>query len=87
MQTEFDKYLEFPCQFPFKVLGQAHDELVDKVVAVVQEHAPGDYSPSVRPSTKGSYHSVTVQVTVTSKNHIETLYKALGDIELVKYVL
>ncbi|MED5525196.1 DUF493 family protein YbeD [Gallaecimonas pentaromativorans] len=87
MQTEFDKYLEFPCQFPFKVLGQAHDELVDKVVAVVQEHAPGDYSPSVRPSTKGSYHSVTVQVTVTSKDHIETLYKALGDIELVKYVL
>lgn len=87
MQTEFDKYLEFPCQFPFKVLGQAHDELVDTVVAVVQQHAPGDYSPTVRPSTKGTYFSVTVQVTVTSKEHVETLYQALGDIETVKYVL
>ncbi|WKE66622.1 DUF493 family protein YbeD [Gallaecimonas kandeliae] len=87
MQTEFDKYLEFPCLFPFKVLGAAREDLVDDVLAVVQQHAPGDYSPTVRPSSKGSYHSVTVQVTVTSKDHVETLYKALGAIETVKYVL
>lgn len=86
--TKFDEYLEFPCQFSFKVLGLAQDELVDQVMAVVRQHTDaGDYSPSVKPSSKGNYHSVSVTVTVTSKQHIELLYTELGKIELVRYVL
>lgn len=86
--TKFDEYLEFPCQFSFKVLGLAHEALVDQVMAVVRQHTDaGDYSPTVRPSTKGNYHSVSVSVTVTSKQHIELLYTELGKIELVRYVL
>lgn len=86
--TKFDEYLEFPCQFSFKVLGLAQDELVDQVMAVVRQHTDaGDYSPSVKPSSKGNYHSVSVTVTVTSKQHIELLYTELGRIELVRYVL
>ena len=86
--TKFDEYLEFPCQFSFKVLGLAHDDLVDQVMMVVRQHTDaGDYSPVVRPSSKGNYHSVSVSVTVTSKQHIELLYTELGKIELVRYVL
>ena len=86
--TKFDEYLEFPCQFSFKVLGLAHDDLVDQVMTVVRQHTDaGDYSPVVRPSSKGNYHSVSVSVTVTSKHHIELLYTELGKIELVRYVL
>ena len=66
LNTKFDELLEFPCQFPFKVLGVAHPELADQVVAVLQQHAPGDYSPTTRPSAKGNYVSVTVTVTATS---------------------
>ncbi|WP_417617394.1 DUF493 family protein YbeD [Oceanisphaera sp.] len=87
LNTKFDEYLEFPCRFPFKILGLADERLPDMVVEVLQEHAPGDYSPQVRPSSKGTYHAVTVQVTVNSKEHIETLYQKLGELELVKYVL
>ncbi|MCM2679078.1 DUF493 family protein YbeD [Echinimonas agarilytica] len=87
MDTKFDELLDFPCSFPFKVLGVAHDDLTSKIVDVIQIHAPGDYSPTVKPSSKGTYHSVTVSVTVTSKEHVETLYKALGHIDLVRYVL
>ncbi len=86
--TKFDEYLEFPCQFSFKVLGLAHDDLVDQVMTVVRQHTEaGDYSPAVKPSSKGNYHSVSVSVTVTSKQHIELLYTELGKIELVRYVL
>lgn len=86
--TKFDEYLEFPCSFNFKILGVAHDNLVDHVMAVVRQHTnAGDYSPIVKPSSKGNYHSVTVSVTVTSKHHIELLYTELGRIELVRYVL
>lgn len=87
MDTKFDEYLEFPTRFSFKVLGLADESLPSKVVEAVQQHAPGDYAPTIKPSSKGKYHSVSINVTVTSKEHIETLYKALGDIDIVKYVL
>ena len=87
MNTKFDEFLDFPCHFPFKVLGLADERLPDLIVEVLQQHAPGDYSPKVRPSSKGNYHAVSVNVTVHSKEHIELLYTELGKIELVKYVL
>lgn len=58
MNTKFDELLEFPCKFPFKVLGVADPALPDRVVEVLQQHAPGTYSPTVQPSSKGTYHSV-----------------------------
>lgn len=86
--TKFDEYLEFPCQFSFKVLGVADDQLVDQVMSVIRQHTDaGDYSPVVKPSSKGNYHSVSVNITVTSKQHIELLYTELGRLELVRYVL
>ncbi len=87
LNTKFDELLEFPCQFPFKVLGVSHPELADQVVAVLQQHAPGDYSPKSRPSAKGNYLSITVTVTATSKEHLETMYQELGKLELVRVVL
>ncbi|MGL5030042.1 MAG: DUF493 family protein YbeD [Aeromonas sp.] len=87
MNTKFDELLEFPCDFPFKVLGVADPALPNKVVEVLQQHAPGTYSPTVQPSTNGKYHSVRVTVTANNKEHIEAMYKALGDIDQVKYVL
>lgn len=87
MQTKFDELLDFPCQFPFKVLGVADDTLPDQVVNAIQKHAPGDYTPQVKPSSKGNYHSVTVSVTVTSKEHVETLYQELAAIDIVRVVL
>lgn len=87
MNTKFDELLEFPCKFPFKVLGVADPALPDMVVEVLQQHAPGTYSPTVQPSSKGNYHSVRVTVTAQSKEHIEAMYTALDKIELVRYVL
>jgi putative lipoic acid-binding regulatory protein len=87
LNTKFDELLDFPCPFPFKVLGVADDALVEQVVAVLQQHAPGDYSPTTKPSSKGNYLSVTVTVTAQSKEHLETMYSALGQIELVRVVL
>ena len=87
LNTKFDELLDFPCQFPFKVLGVAHPELTDQVIAVLQKHAPGDYSPTLRPSAKGNYVSLTVTVTAHSKEHLETMYVALGQLELVRVVL
>ncbi|MCV6021219.1 DUF493 family protein YbeD, partial [Escherichia coli] len=54
---------------------------------VIQRHAPGDYSPTVKPSAKGNYHSVSINITATSIEQVETLYKELGEIDIVRMVL
>ncbi|MGS2720551.1 DUF493 family protein YbeD [Paraglaciecola aestuariivivens] len=87
MDTKFDQLLDFPCQQTFKIMGLAHERLPQDVIACLQEHAPGDYVPKVKPSSKGNYHSLSLSVTVTSKTHMETLYTELSKLELVRVVL
>ncbi|MEO9946224.1 MAG: DUF493 family protein YbeD [Paraglaciecola sp.] len=87
MDTKFDQLLDFPCQQTFKIMGLADPQLPEHVIACVQQHAPGDYNPTVKPSSKGNYHSISLSVRVTSKDHMETLYKELAKIELVRVVL
>ena len=87
MDTNFDQLLEFPCQQMFKIMGIAHERLPQDVISCLQVHAPGDYVPKVKPSSKGTYHSISLSITVTSKAHMETLYIELAKLELVKVVL
>lgn len=87
MDTRFDELLDFPTSQTFKVMGIAHDDLPAQVIGCLQQLAPGDYSPSVKPSSKGNYHSVSVSVRVTSKEHMEEIYTELAKLELVRVVL
>jgi len=87
MKTHFDELLDFPTVLNFKVMGVASDELPDLIIAELQKHTPGDYAPKIKPSSKGTYIAVSVAVTVTSKEHIETIYKTFNAIEAVRYVL
>lgn len=87
LDTKFDELMEFPNSFPFKVVGDADEQLADRVVAVVQKQVAGDYSPSTKVSSKGTYYSITIRVTVQSKEQVETLYTELAAIEGVKRVL
>lgn len=87
LNTKFDEYLEFPCSFSYKIVGDANETLVDDVVAVVQKHVPGHYVPGTKTSSKGTYHSISISVTVQSTEQIESLYMELAAIEGVKRVL
>ncbi|MGL9735263.1 MAG: DUF493 family protein YbeD [Symbiopectobacterium sp.] len=87
MKTKFNELLEFPCSFTYWVMGHAQPELVDRVVEVVQRHAPGDYSPQVKLSSKGNYHSISITITATHIEQVETLYEKLGAIDIVRIVL
>lgn len=86
-QAKLKDLLEFPCHFSYKVMGYAQPELTDLVLEVIQRHAPGTYNPTLKPSAKGTYHAVSVTITATSIEQVETLYKELGDIEIVRMVL
>jgi putative lipoic acid-binding regulatory protein len=88
MDTRFDELLDFPTYQTFKVMGVAHEELPNHVVSCLQEHAPSDdYAPTIKPSPKGNYHSVSIRVKVVSKEHMELIYTELAKLELVRVVL
>lgn len=87
MDTRFDELLDFPTHQTFKVMGIAHDNLPDQVISRLQEIVPGDYSPTIKPSTKGNYHSLSISVRVASKDQMETIYTELSKLELVRVVL
>ncbi|HGJ5873594.1 MAG TPA: DUF493 family protein YbeD [Arsenophonus apicola] len=87
MKTRLHELLEFPCSFTYKVMGVAKPELTDQIIEVVQRHVPGDYVPSVKPSSKGNFHSVSITITATNIEQIEKLYEELAKLELVRVVL
>ena len=88
MDTKFDTLLDFPCYQTFKVLGVADPRLPEQVIACLQTHAPTEnYAPTVKPSAKGNYQSVSVRVEVTSKEHMELVYTQLAALALVRVVL
>ncbi|WP_413701301.1 DUF493 family protein YbeD [Psychromonas sp. KJ10-10] len=87
LNTHFDELLDFPCVFAFKVMGIAGPTLMEDILSVIQKHAPGDYAPTVKPSSKGTYQSISIPVTVDSKALIETIYTELNKLESVRYIL
>ena len=81
--------LEFPCDFPLKIMGARCDEYAQAVLEVVLRHFP-DYdaaSMEMRPSAKGNYLSLTCTVRATSKSQLDDIYRELTAHPLVKVVL
>ena len=81
--------IEFPCDFPIKVMGKAQEGFVQAIADVVLKHAP-DFDAAtmeMRPSKAGNYLSLTCMVHATSKAQLDALYRALTSHPLVKVVL
>ena len=81
--------LQFPTDFPIKVMGRRVDGFAQAVVDVVKLHAP-DFDAStleMRTSKDGNYLSVTATIRATSREQLDALYRALTSHPLVKVVL
>lgn len=81
--------LEFPCDFPLKIMGRADDALAQAVLEIVLRHAPGfdGATMEMRASSGGKYVSLTCTVCATSKPQLDALYRELTAHPLVKVVL
>jgi len=89
MTQRAQELFEFPCRFPLKIMGERHDDFVRTVTEVVRVHAPdlAEHDVLLRESAGGRYLSLTVTVTATSREQLDTIYLALTSHELVKVVL
>ena len=87
--AEQESLIEFPCDFPIKIMGESHDQFADTIVAVIRELIP-EFDPSrveMRASSGGRYLSLTCSVPVTSKPQLDDVYRRLTGHPMVKVVL
>ncbi len=87
--SQTETLLEFPCDFPLKIMGARCDDYAQAVLEVVLRHFP-DYdaaSMEMRVSAKGNYLSLTCTVRATSKAQLDDAYRELTAHPLVKVVL
>ena len=81
--------IEFPCDYPVKVLGRQVEEFETVILSVVERHAPGFDSETVslRASRKGRFVALTVTITATGPEQLAALHRELMDTGLVPIVL
>jgi putative lipoic acid-binding regulatory protein len=81
--------IEYPSEFPIKVMGARVDGFVEAVVTVARRFDPAfdESTLELRPSRAGNYLGITLMVTVTSREQLDALYGALSSHPMVKVVL
>ena len=81
--------LEFPCDFPLKIMGATAADFAQTIAAMVIKHAP-DFDAAameMRPSKAGNYLSLTCTVRAVSQEQLDALYRDLTAHPMVKVVL
>lgn len=87
--TQQDSLIEYPCDFPIKIFGEAHADFAQAIAIVVQAHAPDFNAATIesRNSKTSRYISLTCTVHVTSRDQLDNLYRDLTSHPMVKMVL
>ena len=88
MQLE-DSLIEYPCDFPIKVMGLSQQGFAQAIIEVVLRHDP-DFSAAsmeMRSSKAARYLSLTCTVRATSRVQLDALYQELCDHTMVTMVL
>lgn len=81
--------IEYPCDFPIKILGHTRTGFAQVILEVVQRHAP-DFDGAtmeMKTSKHGKYLSVTCTIRATSREQLDNLYRELCDHPMVVMVL
>jgi len=84
-----ESLLQFPCDFPLKIMGGGSPDFRQLVVDLVSRHAP-DLDPtriSVRDSRAGRYQSVTVVINARDRAQLDALYVELSGHPRITMVL
>ncbi|MEX0941190.1 MAG: DUF493 domain-containing protein [Pseudomonadales bacterium] len=81
--------IEFPCDYPIKVIAESQIGLVEEVVAIVRKHDPGVDMGRVseRASRQGNYNSITINFRATGEIQLKQLFADLKECDAVRLVL
>jgi len=81
--------IEYPCDFPIKVMGKTQAGFAQAILALVKRHAPDfdETTVGMRPSREGKYLSLTFTIRATSREQLDAIYTELSDHPMVNMAL
>jgi len=87
--AELDSIIQYPLDFPIKIMGLNQPAFVPEMLALVRRHAPDFDAGSLetRPSREGKYVSLTIVIHAVSRAQLDSLYQALSDHPMVSMAL
>lgn len=79
MSENDDTLLNFPLDFPIKIMGEKREGFASAMVELVQRHAPDFKTETLemRASSSGKYLSLTCTIRATSKAQLDALYREI----------
>jgi putative lipoic acid-binding regulatory protein len=81
--------VEFPCDYPIKVVGDGAADFREVVVDIIRVHAPDldEAGVSVRESRNGRFLSVNVVIRATGEAQLQAIFTSLKQTGRVQMVL
>ena len=81
--------IEFPCDYPIKIIGVSNSVFRETVIEIVRSHVPDldENTISERPSRHGNYCAVNLSIVAMGEPQLKALHEALIAQPLVKMVL
>lgn len=81
--------LEFPCEFPIKVMGRASDTFRTEVTEILSRHVPDEDQAALttQDSSAGRFVSITLTIRARSREQLDHLYQDLNGLESVLMTL
>ena len=75
-----DEILEFPCEFPLKIMGRDETAFRDAAISIVETHAGplSDDAVRSRSSRDGNFVALTVTIVATSREQLDAIYTELS---------
>jgi len=74
-------FLDYPCDFPLKVVGKSSDQFENIVSELLKGHLEAHHNIEVKqnPSKKNTYVSLTLTFQAQSRQQLENIYQCLHD--------
>ncbi|WP_342664099.1 HP0495 family protein [Carnimonas nigrificans] len=87
-QGQLPPKIDFPTDYPIKIVGDASDDFKVQMLAVVEQFAPGvdPRTVSAQDSRNGRFRSLRVTIRATSEQQLKELFaalKATGHVHMV----
>lgn len=74
-----EKLINFPCQFPIKIMGLANNTFEGVVVGILNQHVPdlGEGAIVSKLSKGAKFASITATINAKSQEQLDAIYRAL----------
>ncbi|WED44333.1 YbeD family protein [Legionella cardiaca] len=87
--TEKTSLIEFPCDFPVKIIGKNSPDFLKEILAIILKHFPETPEESIncQESQQGNYLAITAVLYVHGQITLDALYIELTQHPDIKMVL